>query len=203
MNKLITLVLMLFLVSASPWSLADGDVNQINLMGSCEGVKLGQKLESNLTIFDSMEGVERFVYDKVPQWARVSIRESSKATIDRFFMGKTNINTFLLARDFFIENLQSRLIKKANETGSGENDCEMEVASIIEAMSKNKVYNLFNDNFHKMLIESSLPLKVASTNNYIEILMLISLPTIKTGKGICKTYEQNGANDVAKVMICN
>jgi hypothetical protein len=194
---------MLFLMSASPWSLADSDANQINLMGSCDGVKLGLKLESNLTIFDSMEGVERFVYDKIPQWARVSIRESSKAAIDRFFIGKTNINTFLLARDFFIENLQSELIKKANETGSGENDCEMEITSIIEAMSKNKIYNLFNDNFHKMLIENYLPLKVASTNNYIEILMLISLPTIKTGKGICKTYEQNGANDVAKVMICN
>ena len=95
------------------------------------------------------------------------------------------------------------MIKKANEIGMGENDCEMEIASIIEAMSKNKVYNLFNDNFHKMLIENSLPLRVASTNNYIEILMLISLPTINTGNGVCKTYEQKGANDVVKVTICN
>lgn len=194
---------MLFLMSVSPWSMADGDVNQVNLMGSCDSIELGLKLESNLTIFDSMEGVVMFINDKLPHWARVAIRESSKITADRFFKGETDHDSFLFARDFFIKNLQARLIKRANESGSGENDCEMEVASIIEAMSKNKVFNLFNENFHKMLIENPLPLRVASTNNYIEILMLVSLPTIKVGNGVCKTYEQKGANDVVKVTICN
>ncbi len=203
MDKLIIPMLMLFLMSVSPWSMADGDVNQVNLMGSCDSIELGLKLESNLTIFDSMEGVVMFINDKLPHWARVAIRESSKITADRFFKGETDHDSFLFARDFFIKNLQARLIKRANESGSGENDCEMEVASIIEAMSKNKVFNLFNENFHKMLIENPLPLRVASTNNYIEILMLVSLPTIKVGNGVCKTYEQKGANDVVKVTICN
>jgi hypothetical protein len=172
-------------------------------MGSCKGVNLGEKLESNLTIFDSMEGLQKFVHERIPHWAIVSFHESSRETIERFFKEKTNISTFLSARDFFIENLQSRLINKANDNGSNVNDCEMEVANIIDAMSSNKIYNLFNDNFHKTLIDNSLPLKAASTSNYIEILMLISLPTIKKGTGVCKTYEQEGANNVVKVTICN
>ena len=100
MSKLKTLVPMLFLTSVSLWSLAASDANQINLMGSCKGIELGLKLKSNLTIFDSMEGVEKFVNDRLPQWARVSIRESSKATVDRFFKGETNLKSFLLARVF-------------------------------------------------------------------------------------------------------
>jgi hypothetical protein len=202
-GKLFILLFFILQSLISPYLKAGNDINQPNLMGNCEGVGLGRALESNLVIFDSLEGVDKFVHDSVPRWAEVSIHESSKATIERFFKGKVNIETFRHARDFFVESLHVRLMAKANEYSAIDNDCEMEIASIIDAMSKNKIYNLFNNNFHNVFVEYDLPLKIASTNNYIEILMLISLPTVESGSGICKVYKQKGVKSTVEVTICN
>jgi hypothetical protein len=178
-GKLFILLFFILQSLISPYLKAGHDINQPNLMGNCEGVGLGRALESNLVIFDSLEGVDKFVHDSVPRWAEVSIH------------------------DFFVESLHVRLMEKANEYSAIDNDCEMEIASIIDAMSKNKIYNLFNNNFHNVFVEYDLPLKIASTNNYIEILMLISLPTVESGSGICKVYKQKGVKSTVEVTICN
>jgi hypothetical protein len=174
-----------------------------NIMGQCDGVDLAEKLESNLTVFDSIEGVEKFISNKLPRWALLAVIESSKSTVDKFFKGHTSVEKFHEARNYFIENFHSKLIKRSNEHSDIDNDCEMEMGSLIDVMSRNKIYNLFNTNFHKMYLENSLSLRLASTDNFIEVLLLIALPTVKSGQGICNTYKQKGAINNFEITVCN
>lgn len=182
---------------------AKSEMSELDMIYECGDAKISDMLKSDLTIFDSLEGVEQYMRSSLPSWAVSIVTSSSEAAINKYLKGEVTVNSINEARDYFIDRLRLALIDKVNNEGGDVGDCQMEIAAIMESLSQNKIYNLFNKNFHNAFVENNIPLRFRATDNYIEVLMMTSLPKLKSGSGVCKTYQQQGARSELKVTICN
>lgn len=205
MGKVKIILWIMTLICFMPFSRveAESEMDELDMMYECGEVKISDMLKSDLTIFDSLEGVEQYMRSSLPEWAVSIVTSSSEAAINKHLKGKITIDSINEARDYFIDRLRIALIDKANKDGADVGDCQMEIAAIMESLSQNKIYNLFNENFHRAFVENNIPLRFRTTDNYIEVLMMTSLPKLKAGSGVCKTYQQKGARNELKVTICN
>lgn len=177
--------------------------DELDLWYACGDEKISDMLKSDLIIFDSLEGVNEYIQSTLPDWAKSIVTASSEAAINEHLSEKITMEAIKAARNQFLDNLQQSLIDNAKKDEAEVGDCGFEVAHIMESLHENKIYNLFNNNFRRVFLENGIPLELSTTDNYIDILILTSLPQLKNSRGVCKSYRQKGARNELTITICN
>jgi len=179
------------------------EFSELELLYSCGDVKISSYLESNFTVFDSYQGIESFIQNRLPHWFMEAVRSASEDVVKDFLMQDINSSKLEAAYVSFYHKLRLRLRDKAAENSKIVGDCEMAMQDLIEVLGKNKYYNLYNGEFRKMFIQFAIPLDLRNTKNFLKLWLFISMTRQGSGKGVCIAYEQQGASKKSSFNFCN
>jgi len=200
-------LLFLILSFYSGFSLASKteEYNPMEALYLCTSTLISGNINTNnVVVFDDYLGFKQFINLKLEPWMVRTLHEVSKLTLDKYNL-KNSSSPFSVdeAREYFYSKLKFMLVESAGYSIDKEEYCEWEMQSIIEKLSENKLYQIYNSEFKSFLMHYKLPMNIRASEDNFFLLMFLSGDYEPNKKGVCKEFESSSDLKSSKVMLCN